>query len=390
MLQVQTQPIKVHTLGHFDVVKDNRSLVTANASAKKIWELYKFMLTHREQPFTPEALIDQLWVAEDYQDPRATLRRQMHRLRKILEESAEQDKTGETLTFEGGYYRWNTNVPMEIDAEVFEALVHQAENTADADAALSYYLEALQLYRGDYLPDCVEQHWVFSVRYHYRRIYLRAVTGAIELLKCGAKHDVVIDICQKAMKVDVYEEPFHIYYMEALAARGAHKQALEHYEHITGFFYREMGIKPSEEMKAVYKTLLKTNKGENVFEALDQSAPIDNAFYCDKEVFKSIFELERRRSERSGIDFSIAVIELKPTRTQSLAQGELRFKLLKDHLMTHLRKGDSFTQWDDKQLALLLPGVDSPLMQKVLTRVLSTFKGNEDVKISKIEHLAAK
>ena len=66
----------IHTLGRFDVIKDGHSLVMSSSGSKKIWELYKFMLTHRDRAFTPETLMDQLWVSESYSDPRSTLRRQ--------------------------------------------------------------------------------------------------------------------------------------------------------------------------------------------------------------------------------------------------------------------------------------------------------------------------
>ena len=60
----QASNIMVYTLGKFDVIKDDNSLMMSSAGSKKIWELYKFMLTHRDRAFTPETLMDQLWVSE--------------------------------------------------------------------------------------------------------------------------------------------------------------------------------------------------------------------------------------------------------------------------------------------------------------------------------------
>lgn len=64
----------IYTLGRFDVIKEDVSLVASASGSKKIWELYKFMLTYRDRAFTPESLMDQLWVSESYNDPRSTLR----------------------------------------------------------------------------------------------------------------------------------------------------------------------------------------------------------------------------------------------------------------------------------------------------------------------------
>ena len=50
--------------------------------------------------------------------------------------------------------------------------------------------------------------------------------------------------------------------------------------------------------------------------------------------------------------------------------------------MTHLRKGDSFTRWNDTQFTVLLLGVNNELMQKVMKRILSGFKDGDLILLS--------
>lgn len=384
----------IHTLGRFDVIKDGHSLVMSSSGSKKIWELYKFMLTHRDRSFTPETLMDQLWVSESYSDPRSTLRRQMHRLRQSLveDDTAEHDRS---LLFTNGYYKWNDHLQVEVDVDRFEQLIKLGESTkANApQKALDYYLEALSYYYGDYLPDCFDQHWVFSVRNHYRRLYLKTVVATIGLMKTYALHDEIIQLCQKAIQIDIYEESFHLSLMEALLHKNEQKQALEHYEYITGFYYHEMGLKPSADMKALYKRLLQTNdpiKSEsNLYEALESNMSWENAFFCEPSVFKSIYELERRRSLRSGASFSVGVINIPYIKGHSQSQHDLRVNHLKLHLMEKLRKGDTFALWNDSQFVVLLPGVDHDLMEKILHRILDNYPNNDTIVINQIKHLTA-
>jgi DNA-binding transcriptional activator of the SARP family len=391
----QHNPIfSIQTLGKFDVIKDGSSLVSSSAGSKKIWELYKFMLTHRDRVFTPESLMDQLWVSESYSDPRSTLRRQMHRLRQTLLEDNEQDHV-KTLLFSNGYYKWNDQLNIEIDIEDFEQLIKEgdAKRLHSPQLALGDYLSALDLYDGDYLPDCVDQHWVFAIRNHYRRLYLKTVVSATELLQIERRYDDIIDLCQKAINIDIYEEAFHLSLMDALMHKGQQKQALEHYEYITGFYYHEMGLKPSSDMRMLYKRLLQTHAPiqtqDGLVEALEHDLVLENAFYCEPDTFKSIYELERRRSQRSGNTFSIGVINASPIRGYSQSQEDLRISHLKQHLMERLRKGDTFSQWNDTQFMVLLPGVDSELMKKVLTRILDAFPNNQAIRINQIKELHA-
>lgn len=384
----------VQTLGHFDVHREGRSLVMSSPGSKKIWELYKFMLTHRDRNFTPESLLDHLWVSEEYSDPRGTLRRQMHRLRQTLAE--DEDKgTEKTLIFSNGYYHWNQKIDVQVDTDLFEDYIRWGDLSKSEDPvkALCLYRQSLDLYHGDYLPDCADQHWVFPVRNHYRRLYSSTVLKAIELLKVRGEYDDVLPMCRKAIQIDIYEEVFHLSLMEALLVQGERKQALEHYEHITAFYYREMGIKPSVAMRELYKKLLKTKEtidsGHNLYDELESGVTLENAFYCDPEVFRSIYELERRRSQRSGVSFSIGVLTLQPMKGYTFSQEELRMKQLKEDLMERLRKGDTFTQWNGQQLVVLLPGVDATLTEKVLTRVLG-FEGKiGEASISQITHLTS-
>jgi DNA-binding SARP family transcriptional activator len=357
----------ITTLGQFDVVKNNDSLVMSASSSKKLWELYKFLLVHRSQKFTPDSLADQLWVSESYSDYRGTLRRQMHRLRQILKEES-ADENGCTILFASGYYMWNSGVSIKVDSDIFEAEVAQGDLCMEIDSseALRHYLMAIAIYKGDYLPDLLNQHWVFSVRNHYRRLYLRAVEVAVKLLNHKHAFDEIIRICQAAIRIDVHEEMFHIHYMRALAAKGLRKDALLHYEQITGFYFREMGLKPSREMRELYNMLTT----EPVSAPTSIKDHVDNAHFCEPDVFRSICELEHKRHERSGADYSIGYLTID-------GDSEPTMQLMKSHLFSHLRKGDCFARWNERQFAVLLSGANREQMMMIFDRLLGRFGEGE-------------
>lgn len=147
----------VSTLGNFDVIKNGHSLITSTSTSKKIWELYKFMLTHRDRSFTPEALLDQLWIYEEYNDPRSTLRRQMHRLRQTLQEDSKNDEET-TILYVNGYYKWNAQIELILDADLLEMHLKEGDSLKipNPGSALEAYTKAIDLYLGDYLPECAD------------------------------------------------------------------------------------------------------------------------------------------------------------------------------------------------------------------------------------------
>lgn len=391
---IENNIIKIITLGQFDILKGNNSLVSEHASAFKIWELFKYVLTNKDKPLTPETIVDQLWISQSYNDPKTTLRKQMQRLREILPiGNLPEDHL---IDYSNGYYRWNTLRAIQLDSKDFENEVQLAELVKGSapTVALNHLLKALDLYGGDYLPECTSQHWVFSARNFYKRLYYNAVMAAAELLYSQNDLDHIIRIFEKAISLDLYEEGFHIQYMDALARKGYHKQALSHYEYITSFYHHEMGINPTSSMKQLYKRILKSDVNltldSNIFEPLDTNQNYTEAFYCDPDVFKSIFELETRRSQRSNQAFTICLISVEPLKNHTFSQMSLRMKHLLDHLLLHLRKGDTLTQWSDQQLIVLMNNVSSEQMEGIMARVLADYPQRETLHIKPITHLNQK
>ncbi len=384
--------IIITTLGGFDVFKNNASLTAMHPGSKKIWELFKFMLTHRTRSFTPETLMESLWPSEDYSDPRGTLRRQMHRLRQILEESGSVDQCGNLIIFTNGYYRWNSDADIVIDSEIFEKKVQQADllKQSNPKGSLSHYLEAIELYQGEYLPDCTEHQWVFSVRNLYRRLFLKAVISAGELVGTSNDFNMLLPICEKAIQLDYYEEDFHLLYMETLMRIGEKKTALQHYEQVTGFFYHEMGVKPSSAFKSIYKKILATQEVHQSIDTLHTELESDesseSAFYCEPIIFRSIYDLEKRRSERSGYQTVISLITVGDLESSYSATSESDLKMFTKHLTHSLRKGDVVTRWNEKQLLVLLPGLTEETMKKVLSRVLLAYSQRQDGSKPTIRH----
>lgn len=253
----------------------------------------------------------------------------MHRLRKALgEETADDDK--KTILFSNGYYRWNEQVSIKLDAELFETYIKNGDEQKknSPEAALQSYKEALNIYAGDYLPDCTNQYWVYAIRNHFRKQYIKAVSNVIELLKPREAYDEIIVLCQKAIQIDMYEEVFHISLLDTLIAKGDFRQAFEYYEYITEFYKKEMGIKPSDEMRIIHKKLLEsqsiTKVDNNFCEILEVDDSYENALYCEPEVFKVIYEMERRRSQRQNTVYSVGVITVNPIRGYTHSQNELR------------------------------------------------------------------
>lgn len=381
----------IRTLGCFDIIRNKKSLVESLPGSKKIWELYKFMLTHRKQAFTSDSLMDQLWITEEYADPRSTLRKQMHRLRVALDEQhlPEEERT---IQFVNGYYRWNDSIGISLDVEDFIAMVQRGDELLlrDQETAKTVFCMALEKYQGEYLPECTDQHWVNPIRNQLKALYAKAVFSLTDMLKEAGDYHEIIRISHRAAQLDIYEERFHHIMLDALLNMGDTRHALQHYEYITRFYYNKIGVKPSAEMRLLYKRMLKSRTSDTcdcLTEALNADSAVENAYYCDFDVFKSIYELERRRGLRQGTGFSIGVISLDESNVISQSGMQLQLNHLKAHLMSGLRQGDTLSRWKENQFVVLLPGVCGLMAEMILNRIVSTSGIHTLLKIEQVLHV---
>lgn len=392
-IQSNNSLYRITTLGKFDVIKNGKSLVEGSGGSKKLWELYQFMFSNRERSFSPETLMDQLWTDADYSDPRSTLRRQMFRLRKLLGED-DIDENSNSILFKNGYYEWNSKVIVELDSDLFLIEIKKAENYLEqsTEHALIHYERGISLYQNDYLPQCNELHWVFPIRNKYRHMFVDAVVQTAELMKRVEKYRDLIALAEKAIGIDFYEEAFHYILIEAKWFCGEYKSIIDHYQHMLARFKQEMGIEPSRELKELYSKVTHSQQiitnSESINIAFDTKKEFKNAYYCEPSIFKAIFELELRKSERDGSQCSIGVITLDYNRKITIGQNDLYMKQLKNLLESHLRKGDAFTQWNSQQMVVLLFAVGRNMTVKVLERILEKENIKMFMNISQVSEIS--
>ena len=194
------------------------------------------------------------------------------------------------------------------------------------------------------------------------------------------------DLCEKAVLIEPYEEELHQIY-EALLAAGKVKQARVHYEYITSLLYRNSASSRPRKCLMFTSGWAKSIAESPEIAALQEDMTeekTDGAFICSRDVFRSIYKLERRRSERTKQSVYFGSIAPVAGGKQGLRRN--RGKVMDDLenvLVKSLRRGDVVTRWDDSQFALILPGVDEQQAQSVLERIEKQFSAFHDIELKK-------
>lgn len=373
--------LKIITLGDFNVTYNGHSLTDEYGSSLKLWELFKFFITHRDELILPEKIIDSIWPDVDYQDPKRTLRALVFRLRKILSKYSGDDGKA-MITHIHGCYRLVSQKFHSIDIIEFEQFFDQATSTSNSNPkkAIELYGKVIEMYKKGYLAESYEYEWLIPARNHYRRMFLQSVSEICELLKVDKQHQRISIICQDALRYERLEEGIHFKYIEALATMGQVKRAQNHYEYVVDLFDRELGVKPSKSLTHLYRLLfVKEDKigldMAPISEALKEETDPNGPIFCDPEFFRLQYQLEERRSERDKqptllglLTISLADYAMPPKEQLKPAMQDLR-----EVLGLTLRKGDVVTQWNESQFVINLPGLNVEQTKMALERVHKKF-----------------
>ncbi|HHX87038.1 MAG TPA: hypothetical protein GX693_02535 [Firmicutes bacterium] len=373
--------LELRTLGQFTARYKAAVISDKAGRSNMLWELFKYLLTNRGCHLSAESVLEILWPDKQYQDSRSVLKAQVHRLKKMLSESALGDDHL-TITSAQGCYRLDLGRLCWMDTDLLEDLFNKANKLSASHPAeaMEAYRRLISLYRGDYLPE-INSPWVFYARHNYLRIFLQSVYNLNSLYGHARMYLDAVRTCEEALQVVPFEEELHICYLQGLIDAGKKGEARAHYENITSRNYLETGAEPTVKMKNIYQQIShKNEKAEldlsNIQEMAVEGKKVEGAFNCRPDFFRFLYRLEKRRLDRKNSPILLGSLTLtghhySPPPSDILGAATAS---LKNIISASIRKGDVYTQWNEAQFLLLLPDLTPETGEKVLQRLNHKFE----------------
>lgn len=366
-------------LGSCKLSYQGKTLDSKNVHSKRIWTLLAYLITNRHRAVTQNELIELLYPDDKSESPLSALKTLVHRARSALNKLGFAD--GKLMLQQAlGGYQWNLNLPLELDVEVFEKLSEASKLEGNRDAQLQSRLRAIDLYKGDFLADFGEETWTIPITSYYRYLYMDTVLLALEELMEQNRFSDVINVSQKAIGIDPYEERLYYQLVSALISTNQIPAAKTQYEKMTKLFYSEFGVTPSKELQSLYKKLTNANNGIEKDLSIIKTQMQDDgekrgAFYCEYEFFKDIYKLVLRTVARDEKPIHICLLSIHqreesrlPPKTQEMVMNRLS-----DCIQLSLRKGDIYSRYSISQYIILLPLATYENSEMVLARIIGRF-----------------
>jgi predicted ATPase/DNA-binding SARP family transcriptional activator len=249
--------IVFHILGPIEISVDGRSIPLPRGYARSILGM---LLLHPNRVLSPDDLIDALWRDNPPRTAPNVLQAHVVSLRRALRAGGERLVT--RLETQPSGYRLRVE-PQELDSELFEAAVADAQRLAPADPGrtVAELRLALSGWRGTVDAGGKDSSAAAGAITRLEELRLGACETLAELnLQLGRARDAVADL-EPLAREHPFRERFHALLMIALYRTGRQADALAAYRSVRDTLVDELGVEPGPELRALELAVLRQEPG---------------------------------------------------------------------------------------------------------------------------------
>ncbi|GBC93236.1 Transcriptional regulatory protein MoaR1 [bacterium HR15] len=248
--------IEVRMLGAVRVRFRGRELTPDGWVSPRTRALFCHLVLMQERPLHADTLCEQHFPHLEMERARVNLQTTISAVRRSLRRAL-GEAAGEWLRYDSGFYRWAPARSWAADAFEFERIAREALELADPNAQRERLDEALQVYRGDLLPEFSEEEWCMPHYHRLRALYLECLLARAQLAALMGRHVEVVEYGEQLLQRDPCDEAAARLLMQAYRALGRRADALQVYTRCQKALAELLDATPSEPTRQLYESLLK-------------------------------------------------------------------------------------------------------------------------------------
>ncbi len=233
-----------------------------NFRSVKNQALLVYLALNAERPQMRITLATLLWPAESEARARLNLRQALFQLRSLLHAGA-HDGAIEYLTTTAQTVQFNRQASHTVDAlaftELIDACARHAHTRLDCcDACAERLIQAVQLYRGDFLQGMFVddsaplEEWILWRRQQLQQQMLSVLYTLASWCEQRGEYDRTYHYAQRQLEIDALSEEAYQQEMRALVQLGRWQEALAQYEQCRKLLKQELAVVPSEVTQRLY------------------------------------------------------------------------------------------------------------------------------------------
>ncbi|GAM10093.1 HTH-type transcriptional regulator MalT [Geobacter sp. OR-1] len=241
--------VSIYTLGRFELHLNGEPCRFHGKIQKKPLEMLKALVALNGGEAHEGQIADLLWPESDGDTARSSVKVTLFRLRELLgNDSAVQIREGR-ISLDRRLV-W-------ADAWSFDKLLQSAQLTSgqEESEAVSRIKKALDLYRGQFLPDEGDKPWAFSHRTRLKSRFILNTVAVVNLLKRKGMLAEAIDCLLKGVEIDEISEELYQNLIECYLSADLRGEAVAIYRRCRTTFAMH-GLSPSPKTESLYRTAI--------------------------------------------------------------------------------------------------------------------------------------
>ena len=240
-------PIKIYTLGRFEILTSDKPLVFAGKEQKKPLEMLKTLIAFGGRDVPRERVTDALWPDAEGDQATKSFETTLSRLRKLLGGEDYITCRARQLAI-NPLYCW-------VDTLALDSLFESIQKS-EPERLVHLCAKAISLYKGPFLASESGSSWAMQRRGTQMNRLLKAIGTAGRYYEQAGEWESAAEYFTKGIETDDLAEEFYRCLMICQHRLGNYAAAVRTYNRCRSRLITELGIKPSPETTAVYSSIM--------------------------------------------------------------------------------------------------------------------------------------
>lgn len=247
--------LNISLFGRFNVDYQGAP-ITAHLEARKVQELFAYILLYRDRSHSREALADLLWGENPSAQARKYLRQALWQLQSALknDDSSEGDCC---LIVDSEWVGINSNADFDLDIREFQAAFDTVQGRAggDLDPQTAHQLaEAVEFHKGNLLEGWYHD-WCIFERERMQGMHLAMLNKLMTYFETIEEFEMGLVYGHRILQFDRAHERTHWRMMRLHYLAGDRTAALRQYERCVAALDEELGVKPAKWTVSMYNQI---------------------------------------------------------------------------------------------------------------------------------------
>lgn len=223
--------------------------------ARKVQELFVYLLIFRNHPQPRESLCEVLWADQPATKSRKNLRQTLWHIQSVFKQF--KNLSGPDFSVDNGWIQLDLPASFWLDTAEFERISDSINQKQAIDLSKTDF-QAMQyastLYKGDFLEGWY-QDWCIFERERFQIMQLMLLDKLVQYCEIHQIYESGLRYAWQILRSDQAYERAHRQMMRLYYLSGNRTQALHQFDRCVAALESELGVEPSEQTKRLYEQI---------------------------------------------------------------------------------------------------------------------------------------